>query len=131
MKAICHCIPRRIGLAGIVVEPTDDLLRLQRALIEAVTPCSRKKTATLAAFASAEEGRDIQPFMFDYIANFVENSAGAGFNPHVTIGVGLQTYLDAMLAQPFPAFTFSPAGASVYQLGAFGTARKELKTLAL
>ncbi|HSZ64714.1 MAG TPA: hypothetical protein VK825_00790 [Xanthobacteraceae bacterium] len=26
-------------------------------------------------------------------------------------------------------FTFSPAGASVYQLGTFGTARKELKVL--
>jgi hypothetical protein len=33
-----------------------------------------------------------------------------------------------MLAEPFDAFTFSPAGASVYQLGNFGTARKELKT---
>ena len=32
-----------------------------------------------------------------------------------------------MLAEPFDAFTFSPAGASVYQLGNFGTARKELK----
>jgi hypothetical protein len=28
-------------------------------------------------------------------------------------------------------FTFSPAGASVYQLGTFGTARKELKALEL
>ena len=28
-----------------------------------------------------------------------------------------------------PSFTFSPAGASVYQLGTFGTARKELKAL--
>ena len=35
-----------------------------------------------------------------------------------------------MLAEPFEAFTFSPASASVYQLGAFGTARKELKALA-
>ena len=36
-----------------------------------------------------------------------------------------------MLAEPFEAFTFSPAGASVYQLGTFGTARKELKALVL
>jgi hypothetical protein len=34
-----------------------------------------------------------------------------------------------MLAEPFPSFTFSPAGASVYQLGSFGTARKELTAL--
>jgi hypothetical protein len=36
-----------------------------------------------------------------------------------------------MLAKPFEAFTFSPTGASVYQLGSFGTARKELKVLQL
>jgi hypothetical protein len=36
-----------------------------------------------------------------------------------------------MLAEPFASFTFSPAGASVYQLGSFGTARKELRALTL
>jgi hypothetical protein len=34
-----------------------------------------------------------------------------------------------MLAEPFDAFTFSPAGAAVYQLGQFGTAAKRLKEL--
>jgi hypothetical protein len=32
-----------------------------------------------------------------------------------------------MLAEPFEPFTFSPAGAGVYQLGPFGTAAKKLK----
>jgi len=36
-----------------------------------------------------------------------------------------------MLAKPYQSFTFSPVGASVYQLGTFGTARKELKALTL
>jgi hypothetical protein len=36
-----------------------------------------------------------------------------------------------MLAEPVEAFTFSPASASVYQLGTYGTARKELKALEL
>jgi len=40
-------------------------------------------------------------------------------------------YLKKMLAEPFEAFTSSPTRASVYQLGAFGMARKELKPLAL
>ncbi len=31
-----------------------------------------------------------------------------------------------MLAEPFESFTFSPAGAAVYQLGQFGTAAKKL-----
>ena len=36
-------------------------------------------------------------------------------------------YLDKMLTEPFESFTFSPAGAAVYQLGPFGTAAKKLK----
>jgi 2'-5' RNA ligase len=119
-----------IGLAGIVVEPTADLHRLQQELIDAVTPFT-VKTGTPAAFMSTEEGRDIQSFLIDYVANFVTIASGQKFNPHVTIGVGTEEYLNAMLAEPFEAFTFSPASASVYQLGSFGTARKELKALEL
>lgn len=63
------------------------------------------------------------------MANFVSVAAGEKFNPHVTIGVASETYLKEMLAEPFPPFTFSPKGASVYRLGAFGTARKELRPL--
>jgi hypothetical protein len=51
--------------------------------------------------------------------------------PGMTIGVGTETYLNKVLAEPFDSFTFSAAGASVYQLGTFGTARKELKALPL
>jgi aspartate/glutamate racemase len=39
--------------------------------------------------------------------------------------------LNEMLAEPFQTFTFSPVGASVYQLGSFGAARKELQALSL
>ena len=119
-----------IGLAGIVVEPTPDLLRLQQKIIDAVTPFT-VKTGTPAAFMSTENGRDIQKALISYVANFVQIGSGKKFNPHVTIGVATIPYLKKMLAEPFEAFTFSPAGASVYQLGAFGTARKELKVLAL
>jgi len=117
-----------IGLAGIVVEPTKDLHRLQDELIAAVKPYT-VKTGTPAAFFSDEGGRDIQKFLISYVGNFVSDAAGKRFNPHVTIGVGTETYLNKMLAESFPSFTFSAAGASVYQLGTFGTARKELRAL--
>ena len=117
-----------IGLGGIVVEPTDDLLRLQQELIDAVAPFT-EKTGTAAAFMSTEQGRDIQSSLIDYVSNFESIAAGEKFNPHVTIGVATQAYLKGMLAEPFEAFTFSPTGASVYQLGTFGTARKKLKDL--
>jgi len=119
-----------IGVAGIVIELTEDLLRLQQRLIDAIAPYT-VQTGTIAAFASAQEGRDIQEFLIEYVADFVPNSSGQKFNPHVSTGVGPQTYLDKMMAEPFAAFTFSPAGASIYQLGTFGTAQKKLTTLPL
>jgi hypothetical protein len=120
-----------IGLAGIVVENTDDLLRLQQKLVDAVAPFS-VATATADAFFKlpAEPPLHEVPSLIEYIGAFVPEHSGKNFMPHVTVGVGLKAFLDAMLAAPFEAFTFSPAGASVYQLGDFGTARKNLKTLA-
>jgi hypothetical protein len=74
---------------------------------------------------------NIQPALITYVAAFVPEGMGAKFNPHVATGLASKEYLDKMLAQPFEAFTFSPAGASVYQLGEFGTASKKLKDLDL
>ena len=106
------------GIAGIVVEPTEELLRLQRRLLDAVAPFT-EKTGTAAAFVSADDGRDIQDGLIDYVANFSTVAAGRKFNPHVTIGVAPEVYLKEMLAEPFKAFMFSPVGASVYQLGSY------------
>jgi 2'-5' RNA ligase len=117
-----------IGLAGIVVEPTADLRRLQNELIAAVKPYT-VTSGTPAAFYSDEGGRDIQKSLISYVANFVTDAAAKRFNPHVTIGVGTEAYLNRMVAAPFSSFTFSAVGASVYQLGAYGTARKELKAM--
>ena len=119
-----------VGLAGIVVQPTPDLHKLQEKLIHAIAPFTTKGGSS-AAFVTDDGGRDIQPVLIEYVANFVKIAAGKKFNPHVTIGVGTETYLNEMLAEPFEAFTFSPVGASVYQLGSFGTARKELKAFML
>ena len=65
----------------------------------------------------------------DYVAGFAEHYAGANFNPHVSTGVAPTDYLDAMIAEPFAAFTFAPAGAAIYQIGPFGTAARLLKQL--
>jgi hypothetical protein len=115
-----------IGLGGIVVRPTPDLIRLQRELIDAVTPFT-VKTATAAAFYTTPEEPDIHPSVIDYIATSMTNYSGENFSPHVTIGIGTTAFLDVMLVEPFTAFTFSPASASVYQFGDFGAARKQLK----
>jgi hypothetical protein len=132
LKAIkYYYIPwHEIGLAGIVVEPADDLVRLQQELITAVAPFT-VKTGTAAAYVTTPDDPDINQPTIDYVGTFVPNATGKHFNPHVTVGVATQDYLNNMLAEPFEEFTFSPVGASAYQLGNFGTARKELKTWAL
>jgi hypothetical protein len=115
-----------IGVSGIVAKPTPELLKLQANLIAAVTPFTVEK-GTSAAFVTTPDDPVIDPFLIQYVSAFVPKASGEHFNPHVTTGVALLEYLDKLLAEPFESFTFSPAGAAVYQLGQFGTASKKLK----
>jgi hypothetical protein len=85
------------------------------------------ETGTSAAFVTTPDDPVINRVLIDYISAFVPKFSGEHFNPHVTTGVAPREYLDKMLAEPFEAFTFSPAGAAVYQLGQFGTAARKLK----
>jgi len=116
-----------IGLAGIVVEPTADLHRFQNSLIDAVAPFT-VATGNASAFVTTKAAPDINQPTLDYVASFVPNASGDKFNPHVTIGLARQDYLKEMVGEKFDAFTFSPVGVSVYHLGNFGTASKQLKT---
>jgi len=115
-----------IGLAGIVAKPTPELLKLQADLIAAVAPFT-VETGDSSAFVTTADDPIIDPALIAYVAAFVPKGSGEHFNPHVTTGVAPREYLDQMLAEPFKPFTFSPAGAAVYQLGQFGTAAKKLK----
>lgn len=116
-----------IGVAGIVIAPTERLLALQQALLEAVAPFI-VDIGNMEAFATTPEEPNLVPGLIEYVSAFVPNATGANFNPHVSIGVADREYLDGMLAEPFEEFTFSPVGAAVYQLGDFGTARRRLKS---
>jgi hypothetical protein len=122
-----YYIPSKdIGLAGIVAKPTPELLKLQEDIIAAVAPFT-VETGDSSAFVTTPDDPIIDPALVGYVSTFVPNASGEHFNPHVTTGVALREYLDQMLAEPFAPFTFSPAGAAVYQLGQFGTAAKKLK----
>jgi|RhiMetdeSRZDD1v2_1073273.scaffolds.fasta_scaffold04588_10 hypothetical protein len=121
---------KNIGLAGIVIRPTDDLRRFQQKLIDAIAPFT-VKTGTAAAFVTTKEDPDINKPTIDYVANYVPADSGAKFNPHVTIGVASQGFLKKLVNEKFDEFTFSPSGVSVYHLGNFGTAREKLKSWSL
>ena len=59
-----------LGLAGIVIEPTDDLIRYQKKLIDAVAPFT-VETGTAAAFVTTKEDPDINEPTIDYVKTFV------------------------------------------------------------
>src|SRR6202008_4849849 len=64
-----------IGLAGIVIEPTDDLIRYQKKLIDAVAPFT-VKTGTAAAFVTTKEDPEINQPTIDYVARDVPDASG-------------------------------------------------------
>ena len=114
-----------IGLQGIVVKPTPELLKVQQAVIDAVTPFV-VKGGTAVAFVPPTDGSVISPKLVEYVEVFVPDHSGEHYMPHVTTGIALREYLDKMAAEPFDSFTFSPVGAAVYHLGNYGTATTKL-----
>jgi hypothetical protein len=120
------------GIAALImdVELTPDLLRLQREMIDAEAPFTIE-SATTAAFFTTPEEPDIIPWLLEYVSTYVPKASGANFIRHVTIGIGTEPFVQKLIAEPFEAIAFSPVGASVYQLGNYGTDRKELKALPL
>jgi hypothetical protein len=114
-----------LGLAGIVIHPTDDLLAYQQRLIDAVESFTAPSGTAAAYFTTPENPEIVQP-LIDYVTGFVPNETGKNFSPHVTIGLAPEDYLKGMLAEPFVDVSFSPAGVSVYQLGNYGVAAKKL-----
>ncbi|MCC7422660.1 MAG: haloacid dehalogenase-like hydrolase [Planctomycetaceae bacterium] len=120
-----------LGVAGIVIEPTKDLLRFQQKVIDAVAPFNVEK-GTAEAFALRPDGKTIAQAQqtIEYVTSFVPKSSGKNYNPHVTIGLGTREFVDKLKAEPFQSFTFKARSVDVYQLGEFGTAQKLLWTSA-
>jgi hypothetical protein len=118
---------KELGLSGIVIKPTPELLKVEQGVIDAVAPFT-VKTGTSSAFVDSNDP-GVNQLLITYVEEFVPEHSGEHFSPHVTTGLAPREYLDKMLAEPFENFTFSPAGAAVYHLGPYGTAAKKLKQL--
>lgn len=113
------------GIAGICAPATPALHKLQTDVIAAASPFM-VPTASITAFTAEHGNLAFDAALIDYVAGFVAQHAGTHFNPHVSTGVAPTEYLDQMLAEPFDAFDFAPAGAAIYQLGPYGTAARPL-----
>lgn len=114
-----------IGLAGIVIEPSAQLLALQGAIIDAVNDYARTGGEE-SAFVPDTSGTPFDPVLFEYVETFVPSQIGDNFNPHVTIGLAPLDWLEELEKNRFENFTFDAAGIATYQLGNFGTASKRL-----
>jgi len=114
------------GVAGICAKPTPEILKLHADIIAAAKPFMVER-GPIGAFTAPHDNPAIDAALIDYVSTFDPKMSGANYNPHVSTGVAPTEYLNKMLAEPFENFTFSPAGAAVYQLGPFGTAAKKLK----
>lgn len=119
---------KNLGLVGIVIEPTQELRRLQQRIIDAVTPFAVEK-GTGEAFAPRPDGGAISQPTVDYVNNFVGPHTGMNYHPHLTVGIGTRDFVDALKAEPFEAFTVRAISVSLYQVGDYGVAQRKLYDL--
>ena len=117
-----------LRLVGIVIEPTEDLRRLQQRIIDAVAPFAVEQ-GTGDAFATRPDGGAISQRTVEYVNNFVGTRTGTNYNPHLTVGIGTRDFVDALKAEPFETFTVRAISVSLYQVGDYGVAQRKLYDL--
>ncbi len=120
-------VHENLGLVGIVVEPTEDLRRVQQRVIDAVAPLAVEGSGE--AFAPNPGGSPIGQPTVDYVSHFVGPRTGANYHPHLTVGIGQRDFVDALKAEPFEAFPVRAVSVSLYQLGDYGVAARKLRDL--
>jgi hypothetical protein len=81
-----------LGLSGIVVETTPELVKLQQDLIDAVAPYL-VKTGTAAAFVTTPAQPQINQATIQYIEVYVPEHSGEHLELHVTTGLASVDYL--------------------------------------
>lgn len=113
-----------LGLAGITMKTTSDLLRFQEKIIQALKQYIVE--GTNAAFVPNADGKPVAEPSADYVNKFVPEHSGEKYLPHITIGLAQESYLKELIAKPFNEFTFRSKSVSIYHLGDFGTAQKKL-----
>ena len=114
-----------VALTGIAVERSPDLAQLHERITEAVAPFA-VSGGTSAAFAQGSGSSEINAETMAYVESFVPNASGANYAPHVTVGVGPESFVRELKAEGLIPFTFGARGVAIYQLGNFGTAQKRL-----
>jgi 2'-5' RNA ligase len=115
-----------LALMTIGIEHSDALARVQAKVAGAVEEFSVAEGGSAAAFAVNAELPKIDASIVSYVREFVPNSSGKNYKPHITVGVVQKSLARDIEAVGFPHRAFRPAAAAIYQLGNFGTAQKKL-----
>ena len=115
----------KLGLAGIVITPTDGFRRVQQRIVDAISPFTTN-AGTTAAFAPRLDGGAIGQATVDYVKGFIGTRTGQGYNAHLTVGIGTNDFVEALKAEPFESFPVRAVSVSLYQLGDYGVAQKKL-----
>jgi len=113
---------------GFRVEATAEQQRLQQKIIAAIAPYA-VKCGTSDAFAPRLDGDAISQATIDYVSNFSEERTGPNYQPHLTLGIATSDFVDALIAEPFEAFSFQTASVSLCQIGDYGVAQTKLYDL--
>jgi hypothetical protein len=114
-----------LGLAGITLAATPELLAYQQKLIDALAPFEVQQ-GTGAAFVQNPNGQPINEPTIHYVDVFVPEHSGKNFLPHVTVGLAHEEFIKQLAAEKFDPFTVKISGVSIYHLGDFGTAKTKL-----
>jgi hypothetical protein len=121
-----HWGPPGQAAAVLGVEPNQQVLDLQAALLAAVAPFTGSG-GTDAAFVR-DAGEEISQTTKDWVETYVPDQTAASYTAHLTVGLDTVEHLHELQAEPFDAFDVRPLSLAVYQLGNNGTARTLLKT---
>ena len=120
-----HWGPPGQAAAVLAVEPNQQVLDLQAALLAAVAPFTGSD-GTDDAFVR-DPGEQISQTTKDWVETYVPDQTGANYTAHLTVGLDTVEHLHELQAEPFDAFDVHPLSLAIYQLGNNGTARTLLK----
>lgn len=112
-------------MVSIGVRKTPELVRLQRALVEALARYA-VPTGDASAFFQTPDSPGIDSQTIEYVRDFVPAKIGAGYHPHVTAGLSSAELARAIRGESFAEAPFSAVRVAIHQLGNDGTARKRL-----
>lgn len=108
-----------LKVLSLEFEQNEKIVNLQREILSKIKNYSTKDQTTEAFY----DPRTVQPQFVKYTAEFLEDSTGSKFEPHVTLGIVSKDFKVGEVPNRKAKFE----SIQIYQIGRYGTARKKLE----